>query len=111
MASVGIRHLKNHLSNYIRRVEAGERIAVTKRRRVIAELAPPATAVNGDGESPDRGVLTAIDRAPLVSQDATADTGPAITLDGCRESLERASIPSVEADVPPLTSGDIARAE
>lgn len=41
MASVGIRELKNSLSRYIRRVERGERITVTDRGRVVAELAPP----------------------------------------------------------------------
>ena len=37
----GIRELKDHLSQYIRRIEAGERIAVTAHGRVVAELVPP----------------------------------------------------------------------
>jgi antitoxin (DNA-binding transcriptional repressor) of toxin-antitoxin stability system len=37
----GIRELKNNLSAYIRRVEAGERVAVTAHGRVVAELVPP----------------------------------------------------------------------
>jgi prevent-host-death family protein len=40
----GIRELKNNLSRYIRRVEAGQRIAVTAHGRVVAELVPPGTA-------------------------------------------------------------------
>jgi len=44
MASTGIRELKDNLSRYIRRIEAGERIAVTAHGRVVAELVPPATA-------------------------------------------------------------------
>jgi len=44
MASVGIRNLKNHLSRYVRRVTAGERVAVTDRGRVVAELVPPSTS-------------------------------------------------------------------
>jgi len=37
----GIRQLKDNLSRYIRRIEAGERIAVTAHGRVVAELVPP----------------------------------------------------------------------
>jgi prevent-host-death family protein len=37
----GIRELKNNLSHYIRRVEAGEKILVTAHGRVVAELASP----------------------------------------------------------------------
>lgn len=44
MASTGIRQLKDHLSRYIRRIEAGERIAVTAHGRVVAELGPPGRA-------------------------------------------------------------------
>ena len=44
MISTGIRELKNNLSRYVRRVEAGERVAVTDRGRVIAELVPPSGA-------------------------------------------------------------------
>jgi prevent-host-death family protein len=36
----GIRELKDNLSAYIRRVEAGERVAVTAHGRVVAELVP-----------------------------------------------------------------------
>lgn len=37
----GIRALKDNLSRYIRRIEAGERISVTAHGRVVAELVPP----------------------------------------------------------------------
>ena len=37
----GIRQLKDNLSRYIRRIEAGERISVTAHGRVVAELVPP----------------------------------------------------------------------
>lgn len=47
MASVGIRELKDTLSQVIRRVEAGERVAITAHGRVVAELVPPATAGSG----------------------------------------------------------------
>ena len=38
----GIRELKDNLSRYIRRIEAGERVVVTAHGRVVAELVPPA---------------------------------------------------------------------
>lgn len=42
MMIAGIRELKNHLSRYVRRVERGERVAVTAHGRVVAELSRPA---------------------------------------------------------------------
>jgi len=51
MATVGIRELKNNLSKYIRRVEAGERVIVTDRGRVIAELSPPQPRAVAEGRS------------------------------------------------------------
>lgn len=42
MRTVGIKALKNDLSQYIRAVTAGETVLVTDRNRVVAELVPPA---------------------------------------------------------------------
>lgn len=41
MRAVGIRELKNHLSKYVRQVRAGERLLVTDRGKVVAELRQP----------------------------------------------------------------------
>jgi prevent-host-death family protein len=41
MRSVGIKVLKNKLSEYVRAAEAGETVLVTDRNRVVAELVPP----------------------------------------------------------------------
>jgi len=41
MKSVGIRELKNRLSEYIREVRSGEAVLVTDRGDVVAELVPP----------------------------------------------------------------------
>lgn len=43
MRPTGIRELKDNLSRYIRRIEAGERIAITAHGRVVAELVPAGT--------------------------------------------------------------------
>jgi prevent-host-death family protein len=37
---VSVRELKDHLSEYLRRVERGERVVVTDRKRPIAEIGP-----------------------------------------------------------------------
>jgi antitoxin (DNA-binding transcriptional repressor) of toxin-antitoxin stability system len=41
MRSVGIKVLKNKLSEYVRLAEAGETVLITDRDRVVAELSPP----------------------------------------------------------------------
>jgi antitoxin (DNA-binding transcriptional repressor) of toxin-antitoxin stability system len=42
MRSVGLKVLKNRLSEYVRLAASGERVLVTDRDRVVAELVPPA---------------------------------------------------------------------
>jgi antitoxin (DNA-binding transcriptional repressor) of toxin-antitoxin stability system len=42
MKQVGIRELKDHLSEYIRHVREGEVVVVTDRGEVVAELRAPA---------------------------------------------------------------------
>jgi antitoxin (DNA-binding transcriptional repressor) of toxin-antitoxin stability system len=41
MRSVGLKVLKNKLSEYVRLAEHGETVLVTDRDRVVAELVPP----------------------------------------------------------------------
>ncbi len=40
MEHVSVRDLRQHLSRYLRRVEGGERLVVTERRRPVALLTP-----------------------------------------------------------------------
>jgi prevent-host-death family protein len=40
MEHVSVRDLRQHLSRYLRRVERGERLVVTERRRPVAMLGP-----------------------------------------------------------------------
>ena len=42
MRAVGLKVLKNRLSEYVRLAASGETILVTDRERVVAELVPPA---------------------------------------------------------------------
>lgn len=41
MKSVGLKVLKNKLSEYVRMAERGETVLVTDRDRVVAEIVPP----------------------------------------------------------------------
>jgi len=41
MKAVGVKILKNKLSEYVRLAESGETVLVTDRDRVVAELGPP----------------------------------------------------------------------
>ena len=43
MKAVGLKVLKNKLSEYVRLAEGGETVLVTDRDRVVAEIVPPET--------------------------------------------------------------------
>jgi antitoxin (DNA-binding transcriptional repressor) of toxin-antitoxin stability system len=74
MISAGIRELKNNLSQYVRRVESGERVAVTAHGRIIAELGPPSGRVADRGRSGyDELVAAGIARPPLDAGDPLED--------------------------------------
>ncbi len=52
MATVGIRDLRDHLSEYLRRVQEGEFLVITDRGKPVGELGP-----SGVGESVERARL------------------------------------------------------
>jgi prevent-host-death family protein len=65
----GIRELKDNLSRYIRRIEAGERIAVTAHGRVVAELVPPSRSKAGPRSRYDELVAAGVIRPALDGGD------------------------------------------
>jgi prevent-host-death family protein len=73
MASTGVRELKDNLSRYIRRVEAGERIAVTAHGRIVAELVPPETTRQPHRNRWDELLAEGTLRAPLEAGDPFED--------------------------------------
>jgi prevent-host-death family protein len=74
MVATGIRDLKNNLSRYIRRVEAGQRIAVSAHGRVVAELVPPQSAARKvHGSRWDELIAAGILHPPLESGDPFED--------------------------------------
>jgi antitoxin (DNA-binding transcriptional repressor) of toxin-antitoxin stability system len=64
MKTVGLRELRNRLSEYVRRARDGEEVLVTDRGAVVAELGPPRragmsrTAPAGLADFATRGLVT-----------------------------------------------------
>jgi antitoxin (DNA-binding transcriptional repressor) of toxin-antitoxin stability system len=56
MKTVGVRELKNRLSEYLREVRSGESVLITDRGEVIAELSSPGQGL-AEGSVP-AGLLT-----------------------------------------------------
>ena len=56
---VGVRELKGRLSQYLRRVKAGESLAITERGRIIGRIVPV--------EAPVEVVLTSLAEAGLLA--------------------------------------------
>ncbi len=83
MRSVGLKVLKNKLSEYVRLAASGETILVTERDRVIAELIPPRPSrspVLADArlaEAVRKGWIT----PPLTAQEQPPPRLPVMTLD------------------------------
>ena len=73
MRAVGLKILKNKLSEYVRLAQGGETILVTDRDRVVAEIVPPAA-----GRSPAvaDAVLAELVRNGWVTPAARPLTGP-----------------------------------
>lgn len=66
MKTVGIKVLKNKLSEYVRAAAAGETVQVTDRGKVVAELVPP----RGVADTPESAAMTDAERqmAELIRQ-------------------------------------------
>lgn len=77
MKAVGVRDLKNKLSEYLRRVRLGEGVLVTDRGEVVAELLPPG---QGFGDPSVPAGLQSLARRGLLTLGASAgpDLYPAL---------------------------------
>ena len=71
VTSTGIRELKDNLSRYIRRIEAGERIAITVHGRVVAELVQPDVKAKGARSRFDELIASGVIRPPVQAGDPT----------------------------------------
>jgi prevent-host-death family protein len=84
MKTVGVRALKNQLSEYLRQVRSGERLLVTDRGEVIAEITPPKHPIT-DADVPP--ALLALERRGLATLAIPGDIGayPALPRTGKRK--------------------------
>jgi antitoxin (DNA-binding transcriptional repressor) of toxin-antitoxin stability system len=73
MRAVGLKVLKNKLSEYVRLAQGGETILVTDRDRVVAELVPPR---QGRSPSVADAVLVELVRQGWVTPAARPLSGP-----------------------------------
>ena len=71
MQTVGVRDLKNKLSEYLRRVRLGEGVLVTDRGEVVAELLPPG---QGKGDPSVPAGLQSLAKRGLLTLGAPAGT-------------------------------------
>lgn len=91
MRSVGIKVLKNKLSEYVRLAAAGETILVTDRDRVVAELSAPRetrSSVLADAmlaEAVRNGLLT----PPVSCHGDLPEANPVMKLEELLAELER----------------------
>lgn len=87
MRSVGLKVLKNRLSEYVRLAAAGETILISDRDRVVAELVPPQATRSASlsdallAQAVRDGLLT-----PPLQRDAEVPTPPGVL--PLRELLE-----------------------
>ena len=65
----GIRELRDNLSRYIRRIEAGERVVVTAHGRAVAELVPPGGVRGTHNSEFDRLVASGVITPPSENGD------------------------------------------
>ncbi len=73
MYAVGIRELKNRLSEYVRLAASGERVLVTDRDRVVAELTAPR---GGTAETVPDAVIADLVRKGLATPPLTRERRP-----------------------------------
>jgi len=64
MRTVGLKILKNKLAEYVRIAAAGERVLISDRDRVVAELVPPEP---GRAETVGDAVLASLVREGIVT--------------------------------------------
>jgi len=72
MRTVGLKILKNKLAEYVRIAAAGERVLISDRDRVVAELVPPEA---GRAEDVTDAVLVGLVREGVVSPALTPGRG------------------------------------
>ncbi len=91
MRAVGLKILKNKLSEYVRLVAGGETVLITDRDRVVAELVPPA---EGRAQTVDDVALAELVRRgwltpPLIGPGGDVPRRPVLRFAALLEDLDR----------------------
>ena len=69
----GVRELKDNLSRYLHRIQAGERVTVTAHGRVVAELVPPAPGSEAGRRRYDELIATGVVQPAIEDGDPLED--------------------------------------
>jgi len=72
MKTVGVRELKNRLSEYLRRVRSGDALLVTDRGEIVAELTPPG---HGSADASVPAGIAALAKRGLIRLGTPGGTG------------------------------------
>ncbi len=88
MKTVGVRELKNRLSEYLRQVRSGESVLVTDRGEVIAEFSPPGRGLTDD--SVPAGLL-GLARRGLLTLGSPGDASLYVALPRAHRGQRRAA--------------------
>lgn len=91
MRAVGLKILKNKLSEYVRLVAGGETVLITDRDRVVAELVPPTM---GRAATIDDVALAELVRQgcvtpPVIGPGGEVPRRPVLRLDTLLDELDR----------------------
>jgi len=91
MKTVGLKILKNKLSEYVRIAAAGETVLVTDRDRVVAEINPPQPAHKHLGEESviERGIREGWITPAKNPRSGPPPRKPVMTFDELVKELER----------------------
>ena len=88
MKTVGIRELKNRLSEYLRQVRCGESVLVTDRGEVIAEFSPPG---RGSADASVPAGLLALARRGVLTLGSPGDASVYVALPRARRGQRSAA--------------------
>jgi prevent-host-death family protein len=86
MRTVGLKTLKNKLSEYVRLAASGETVVITDRNRIVAEIVPPRRDSN---EFFERGVREGWLTPPTDPANEPPPRHPMVSFDELMQELER----------------------
>jgi prevent-host-death family protein len=86
MRTVGLKTLKNKLSEYVRLAASGETVVITDRNRIVAEIVPPRRDANAFFE---RGLREGWLSPPTNPTTEPPPRHPMVPFDQLMQELER----------------------